>query len=992
MASNVGQGPPAGEPQPPIDMKGASPGSAGEDKGGFRSNLETMRESINVVGKLNAALSTFTSKIGNQGKQQVTAYAVEVKKLNEELRETARLMQETGQGGGTGGVGGGLLVPSGGGSYTQRQLPRAPSVEQTVTRGGGGAEVPPGGTGAPPAQPGPGGRAGWARTLGVGALASSPFAAASWFERQRGPVSVADMQFNRLAMAGGRSAESYNAAMLRSFDQNRFTGHEEFFGTQASLEARGVVAGGRDFERFMGESGAMRNFVPHRSAEEIAGAAATLAHGQAGHSLRMRGIIDRNASTEEQFRQILTVASAHDRLPTGAELRHANPGTAMYAVLMNLTGGDAELVRMIIDWGIAEDASKRRTGQPISLTDEHAADMGMTDTVEFSERSRQAAAAGNIAERQEEMATAIMRQHRVAEWTTGKWREMGESMGVFGTALIESAGFLSTGAQHFSGLMGMLGPVLAGWLAGGGAQKAGGLFRGGAGGGGRVVGAMRGGIGGAAGKVLAPVGLAFSARDFADSVGQVGAAFSGEARERDENWASRFWDRVIPGQGTEPAGGSPMGYVHGADHWGEGISERGFGGVRPHVARAGHFLDQMFGPFPGGIGGVGSRQGKSDHPRGLALDLMTMKDSRLGDRVVNFLAKNWKHFAVKYIIWKQRINSGDGRGWRKMEDRGSITANHFDHPHISFEDAPTSGASGSVGVEPFTEDADDTGAFDLGGETSTGLGTSSGSSTATSGNYFSSEEADILGGMFGGAGSAVSSGGGGSATTPAGMDAEFSGERPQVAGTGTLSDAEIARLAAYGGWRGADVVTATAVALAESRGNPRGIGDTHINPGTGEQSTGLWQIHYRPSRDANNAIRDPQANLDPHRNAKNAFQIYQDQGWGAWSVHPASRGYTPGNSYTNFLDRARAAVSQVSAGVQPAGGLDGMPMSEGTPSGGSTTVGSAAAGLSTGTTRQVNVNMRISIEKASREEAERLAREVRNLIRQEEGIHMVGAR
>ena len=33
---------------------------------------------------------------------------------------------------------------------------------------------------------------------------------------------------------------------------------------------------------------------------------------------------------------------------------------------------------------------------------------------------------------------------------------------------------------------------------------------------------------------------------------------------------------------------------------------------------------------------------------------------------------------------KQRINYNDGRGWQLMEDRGSITQNHYDHVHVSF--------------------------------------------------------------------------------------------------------------------------------------------------------------------------------------------------------------------------------------------------------------------------------------------------------------------
>lgn len=128
-------------------------------------------------------------------------------------------------------------------------------------------------------------------------------------------------------------------------------------------------------------------------------------------------------------------------------------------------------------------------------------------------------------------------------------------------------------------------------------------------------------------------------------------------------------------------------FVEGADHNGPGTSTVGFGGVKPHVAQAGHYLKNRFGIAS--VGGVGQRANASDHPRGLALDFMTYSDTAKGDRLVNYLVPNAGHFAVKYIIWKQRINSGSG--WRGMEDRGSVTANHFDHPHVSFLDGPGGG-------------------------------------------------------------------------------------------------------------------------------------------------------------------------------------------------------------------------------------------------------------------------------------------------------------
>lgn len=62
----------------------------------------------------------------------------------------------------------------------------------------------------------------------------------------------------------------------------------------------------------------------------------------------------------------------------------------------------------------------------------------------------------------------------------------------------------------------------------------------------------------------------------------------------------------------------------------------------------------------------------------------TSAGSAKGDRLAQFATNNRKKFGIMYVIWKQRINSFDGRGWRAMENRGSITQNHFDHVHVSF--------------------------------------------------------------------------------------------------------------------------------------------------------------------------------------------------------------------------------------------------------------------------------------------------------------------
>lgn len=108
-----------------------------------------------------------------------------------------------------------------------------------------------------------------------------------------------------------------------------------------------------------------------------------------------------------------------------------------------------------------------------------------------------------------------------------------------------------------------------------------------------------------------------------------------------------------------------------------------FGGVKPHVAEAGFAVERALGKMPGGIGGVGARGNVSDHPSGHALDFMTLSNTGLGDRVAGFLTQGWGPMSVKYLIWKQRIAERPN-AWSPMENRGSVTANHFDHVHASF--------------------------------------------------------------------------------------------------------------------------------------------------------------------------------------------------------------------------------------------------------------------------------------------------------------------
>jgi hypothetical protein len=108
--------------------------------------------------------------------------------------------------------------------------------------------------------------------------------------------------------------------------------------------------------------------------------------------------------------------------------------------------------------------------------------------------------------------------------------------------------------------------------------------------------------------------------------------------------------------------------------------------VLPHVQTFANRVCAAVGcPFT-----VGTRVGHSPTAE-RALDFMQAAIGRhptdggvRGDRLSSYALNNWAANRLMYIIWKQRINSNDGRGWRFMADRGSITQNHYDHVHVSF--------------------------------------------------------------------------------------------------------------------------------------------------------------------------------------------------------------------------------------------------------------------------------------------------------------------
>ncbi|WP_079268028.1 LysM peptidoglycan-binding domain-containing protein [Streptococcus suis] len=110
-------------------------------------------------------------------------------------------------------------------------------------------------------------------------------------------------------------------------------------------------------------------------------------------------------------------------------------------------------------------------------------------------------------------------------------------------------------------------------------------------------------------------------------------------------------------------------------------------GLQPQVAA---FRAEVANAF-GITSFSGYRPGDSgDHGKGLAIDFMVPESSALGDQVADYAVANLASKNINYIIWKQRFYApydsiyGPAYTWNLMPDRGSVTENHYDHVHVSF--------------------------------------------------------------------------------------------------------------------------------------------------------------------------------------------------------------------------------------------------------------------------------------------------------------------
>ena len=110
-------------------------------------------------------------------------------------------------------------------------------------------------------------------------------------------------------------------------------------------------------------------------------------------------------------------------------------------------------------------------------------------------------------------------------------------------------------------------------------------------------------------------------------------------------------------------------------------SRSGLSNVGGMTANAIAVINAVKAEFPGSGPFGGYRPGDPmDHGSGHAVDIMCGTSE--GDTIASFLQANAGTLNIKYLIWRQLIWYPGG-GWQGMADRGSATANHYDHVHVS---------------------------------------------------------------------------------------------------------------------------------------------------------------------------------------------------------------------------------------------------------------------------------------------------------------------
>ena len=138
-------------------------------------------------------------------------------------------------------------------------------------------------------------------------------------------------------------------------------------------------------------------------------------------------------------------------------------------------------------------------------------------------------------------------------------------------------------------------------------------------------------------------------------------------------------------QTTTVAGGLPE--VTAAE-----LADPAMNGLTPHTKKMKVALAKKFGITSFSLFRAGDDDGTGHgHNSGMAVDFMVPVNSAQGDQLAEYLTKHMDELGVYYMIWKQRFYMpqqniyGTANTWNIMPNRGGVTANHYDHVHVSFK-------------------------------------------------------------------------------------------------------------------------------------------------------------------------------------------------------------------------------------------------------------------------------------------------------------------
>ena len=121
------------------------------------------------------------------------------------------------------------------------------------------------------------------------------------------------------------------------------------------------------------------------------------------------------------------------------------------------------------------------------------------------------------------------------------------------------------------------------------------------------------------------------------------------------------------------------------------LDDLAMNGLTDHAKKMKVALAKKFGITSFSMFRAGDDDGTGHgHNTGMSVDFMVPVGSAQGDQLAEYLTKNMNELGVYYIIWKQRFYMpqfniyGPANTWNLMPDRGGVTANHYDHVHVSF--------------------------------------------------------------------------------------------------------------------------------------------------------------------------------------------------------------------------------------------------------------------------------------------------------------------